>query len=144
MKCVHPKHSGVEVGVGFEKLSKRAGWNVMAARQRKVRVPRSQIGFQSDAERRFLDAFMNLKEVRVPPTDADPDNLNHASWRKCSNAFDWQKKRAKLDRREFFPQSKIDIVRHVREKTEGEMDLIARSPAGSGNSRVKVDQNLAD
>ena len=87
---------------------------------------------------------MNLKEVRVPRAGANPDYFNHAFWRECSDAFNWQKKGAKFDLPEFFSQSKIGIVRHVREKTEGEMDLIARGPAGSGNSRIKVDQNLAD
>ena len=107
-------------------------------------MPRSQIGFQSDRERRFLDTFMNLKEVRVARADADPDDFNHASWRKRSDALDWQKKGTKFDRRQFFPQSKIDIVRHIRKKTEGEMDLIARGPVGSADSRIKIAQNLAD
>src|SRR5262249_4550686 len=125
-------------------FSKRAGTDITATRQSEVRMPRSQIGFESDCERRFLDTLVKLEEVGVPPSGADPDDFNHAFWGKCSDAFDWQEKGAKFDRLESFPQGKIDLVRHVREKAEREMDLITRTPAGSGNSRIKIDQNLAD
>ena len=70
----------------------------VTSRQGEVRVPRSQIGQQSDTESGFLNAFVKLKEMRMALTDTDPDYFHYSFRRKGSYAFDRQEKRAKLDR----------------------------------------------
>lgn len=82
-----------------------------------MRMPWPQFWFESDLERRFLDAFVKLEQVRMTCADADPDDFHNSFRRKCSNPFHRQKKRAKLDPAEFFLQRKFDSLRHVREKT---------------------------
>lgn len=109
-----------------------------------MRMPWSQLGFYSDLERCFLDTFVKLEQVWMPSTDADPDDFHNSFRRKCSDAFHRQKESAKLDRAEFFVQRKFDSLRHVREKTEREMDLIARRPTHALNVRIKIDQDFAN
>src|SRR4051812_14509184 len=82
--------------------------------------------------------------MRMTRADANPNDFDGSFRRKGSDFFDRQKKRAKLDRLQFFAQGKIDILRHVREKPEGEMDLIARGPVHAANVRIELNQNLAN
>lgn len=104
-----------------------------------MRMPGPKLRFQSDLERRFLNAFVQLKKMRMALTDANPNNFHVAFGWKSSDSFDWQKKGPELNRVEFFAQGKIDILRNVREKTEGQMDLITRRPTNSVNARIEID-----
>ena len=116
----------------------------MTASERDVRMPGAQIRFQSNGEGGFLRALVQLKKMRMTCADTDPDNLWHASWRKCSDAFDWQNEGAKLNGAEFFAQGKIHIRSHVRKEAERKMHLITCDPAHAFDSRVKIDQYLFD
>jgi len=116
----------------------------VTAREREVRIPRTQIGFEPDGERCVLDVFVKLKKMRMAFADADPDYFHHSFRRKCSNSFDGQKKGAKFDRLEFFAQGKIDILRDLGEKTEREMDLVDSGPAHAVNSRVESAQSFSN
>ena len=116
----------------------------VTSREGDVRMPRSQIGKQPDSERGFLDAFVQLKEVWMACANTDPNNLDHAFGRKCSNSFDRQKERTKFNRLEFFAQSKIDIVGDVGKKSESQVHLIASGPADATNARIEIDQNFLD
>ena len=82
--------------------------------------------------------------MRMTCADTDPDNFGCAFGRKCSDAFDWQKESAKLNRTKFFAQGKIDIRRHVGKKTEREMHLITFDPTHAPDLRVKIDKYLFD
>lgn len=106
-------------------------------------MPRSQIGLQSDRERRVLHALVKLKQVRMCFANADPDNLHVAFRRKCPDALDRQKKRAKFYGLKFFTERKIDIFAHVGKKPEGQVHLIGRSPANAVNVRIKIGQNFS-
>ena len=77
--------------------------------------------------------------MRMTGADADPNNFHGSFRRKGSYFFHRQKKRAKLDRLQFFAQSKIDILGNVREKAEREVDLIRRGPAHTANVRIEPD-----
>ena len=109
-----------------------------------MRVPRSQIGFESDGQCHILHPFVKLKEMRVTFPNADPNNFHRAFGRKCPDAFDRQKEGAKLDQAKLFTQGKIDILRNIGKETEGKMHLIARSPTNTANARVKIDQTFSD
>ena len=109
-------------------------------RERDVRVPRAQIGFQSDSQRGVLHTLVKLKEMWMTFSDADPDDFRRTFGWKRPNALDRKKKCAKLDCAQFFAQRKIDMFRDVGKKTERQMHLIAFRPAHTANARVKIDK----
>ena len=109
-----------------------------------MRMPWPQFRFDPDLERCFLNAFVKLEQVRVAGANADPDYFHDSFRRKCSNVLHRQEERAKPDRAEFFAQRKFDSLRHVRKKTEREMDLIARRPAHALNVRIEISQDFAN
>lgn len=109
-----------------------------------MRMPWSQFGLDSNLKCRFLDAFVKLEQMRMRLTDSDPNNFHMTFRRESSDSFDWQKKGAKLDRVQLFAQRKIDILGNVREKTEREMNLIARRPVDAANTRIEINENLSD
>src|SRR6266446_3723081 len=78
--------------------------------------------------------------MRLP--DADPDNFRSTLSGKGSDANNGQKESAELDRAEFFPQRKIDVVRHIAKETERQMHLRRIDPAHTVNVRVNTCKQL--
>ena len=107
-------------------------------------MPRAQIGFQSNRKRGFLNPFVKLKKMRMTSANTDPNYFGRAFGRKGPDTFDWQEERAKLNRLEFFAQRKIDFLRYVGKKAQGEVHLIACGPTHAANARIKIDQNFSD
>jgi len=110
--------------------------------QRDVRMPRAQIGFESDSQGCILHPFVKLKKMWVTFPDADPDDFRRTFRWKCPNAFKGKKKCAELDRAQIFAQCAIHIFRHVGKETEREMHLIPLGPAHTANARVEIDEGL--
>jgi hypothetical protein len=90
-------HSGIELGIGLQKLSERLDGYITAARDRNVRMPWPKLRLEAGSERRLLHPLVNLKQVRMRLTDADPNNFRRTFRRKRSDANNGQKKSAKLD-----------------------------------------------
>ena len=67
-------------------------------------MPRAKLRLEASGQRGFLHPFINLKQVRMRCTDADPDDFWRAFARKRSDANNGQKKGAELDCAEFFAQ----------------------------------------
>ena len=109
MEILDPDHSCIELGIRVQKFSERLRGHVAAARNRNVRMPRSELWFEPGSERGFLHALVNLEQMRMRLPDADPDNFRSAFCGKSSDANNRQKEGAELDRAEFFPQRKIDV-----------------------------------
>lgn len=107
-------------------------------------MPGTQFGLESNGERRFLYAFVKLKQVRMAGADSNPDYFHRSFWWKCSNALDRQKKSAKFDRAQFFTERELDLLKNIREKAESQMHLVAYSPADTANARIEIDQNVAN
>ena len=107
-------------------------------------MPRSQIGRESHRKRCVLDTFVKLKKMRMACADADPNNLDHAFGRKCSDSLNRQEESAKFNRLEFFAQGKIDLLRDVGKETEREMQLIPNRPVHATNAGIKIDQNFSN
>ena len=116
----------------------------MTTRESKVRMPWTQVWFQSDRERGLLHAFVKLKEMRMALADSDPDYFHWPFGRKCSNAFDRKEKRAKPNHFQFFPERTIDIFANVGKKTQSQMDLVAGGPAHTANARIESYQSFAN
>jgi len=93
-------------------------------------------------ERGFLNAFVKLKQMRMTGANAEPNYFNNAFRRKSPDFFNGQKKRAKLDRFQFFTQRKIDLLGDVGEKTERKMDLVTGNPVHTANAWVESDQDF--
>lgn len=102
MKRFYAEHSRVKLCVRFKKLAKRGAWNIATTRQRDVRMPWTQFRLNSDCERRFLNAFVKLKQMRMAGAGADPDYFYQSFRRKSANAFHRKEKCAELNRIEFF------------------------------------------
>ena len=107
-------------------------------------MPGAQVGLESNRERGFLHALVELKQMRMTRADANPNDFRGTFRWKFAKAFDRQKKRAELDRIEFLAQGKIDIARHVWKEAKRKVHLIARGPPHTPNVRVKIDKDLFD
>src|ERR1700676_5334767 len=112
---------------------------VAAARERDMGIPRTQVGFEPDAQCGVLTRLVKLKKMRVTLPNADPDYFRRTFRRKRPDAFDGKEKCAELDCAQFFTQRKIDMFRDVRKETEREMHLIPFRPAHTANVRIKID-----
>src|SRR4029077_10951063 len=116
--------------------------NIPASCNGNVRMPWAQIRLQPGSERGFLDAFVDLKQMRVCLANPNPDNFRSAFCRKCSDAANRQEECAKLDRAELFAQRGIDIVWNIIEETECQVHLSRVSPADAANVRIKICKQL--
>ena len=112
--------------------------SAVTTRERDVRMPRTQISFESDGQRCILYSFVKLKEMRMSFADADPDDFRRALRWKRSNPLNRQKKSVELDRNEVCAQVVIHPLRRVGKETERKMHLIARSPSHTANARIKI------
>ena len=59
--CVHADKAEIQIGIGSQEFAERVCRNILATRERDVRVPWAKVRFQTDGERCFLNAFMDLK-----------------------------------------------------------------------------------
>jgi len=98
MKRFDTEHAEIEVGIEFQKFAERAAGNVSAARERDVWMPRTQVGIEANGERRFLNTFVELKEMRVASADTDPNNFHLTLRWKRADTLDRKEKGAKLNR----------------------------------------------
>ncbi len=142
MECFDADHSGVEIAICLQKLPERLRGNIPASCNGNVRMPGAQIRLQPGSERRFLHAFVDLKQMRVCVANADPNDFRSAFCRKCSDIANRQEERAKLDRAELFAQRGIDIVWNIIEETERQVHLSRVSPAHAANVRIKTCKQL--
>ena len=116
----------------------------VTTRERDVRMPGAQIGFESDGKCCILHPFVKLKKMWMTFPNADPDDFRRTFRWKGSNALKGKKKCAELDRAQVFAQCTIHIFRDVGEETEREMHLITLRPAHTANARIKIDEALLD
>lgn len=142
VEILDPDHSCIELGIRLQKFPERLRGHIAAARDRNVRVPGFKLWFEPGSKRSFLDALVNLEQMWMGLPDADPDNFRSALCRERSDANDGQEEGAELDRAEFFPQRKIDVVRHIAKETERQMHLSRVDPAHTANARINTCKQL--
>ena len=118
--------------------------SAVTTRERDVRMPWAQIGFESDSQCCILHPFVKLKKMWMTFPNANPDDFRRTLRWKRPHALDRKKKCAELDRVQFFAQCPIDLFRDVGKETEREMHLITLGPAHTANTRVKIDEGLLD
>jgi len=137
-------HSRIKIGIGLQEFSHRLRRDIATTRERDVRMEWAQIRFETNGEGRIGHALVQLKKVRMPATDADPDNLGWTFRRERPDASDRQKKSAEVNRAEFITKFCIDIFRHVAKEAEREMHLFGGDPPNTANLWIKIDKNTSD
>src|ERR1700731_5008226 len=118
--------------------------SAVTTRERDVRMPGAQIGFESDGQCCVLHPFVELKKMWMTFPNADPDDFRRTFRWKRPNAFNGQEKCAELDRAQVFAQCTIDMFRYVGKESESEIHLMTLRPAHTANARVKIDEGLLD
>ena len=108
-----------------------------------MRMKWAEFRFQAALKRSVLHALVKLKQMRMAGTYSDPDNFGMTFRWEFSEADKWQKERLELDRAQFFAQAKLDLFRHVIEKPEREMHLVAVDPVDTANARIKINKASA-
>ena len=117
--------------------------DVAASGECDVGMKWAKFRFQAALKRRFLDALVKLKQMRMPGANTDPDNFGMSFGWKFSEASNRKEKRPKLNRAQLFAQAKLDLLRHTIEKSESEMHLIPIDPAHAATMWIKIDERPA-
>jgi hypothetical protein len=86
MEILNVYHSGIEPGIGLQKFSEGLRGYIAATRNRDMRMPGTKLRLEPRTKRRLLHSLVNLKQVRMRLTDADPNDFWRALCRKCSYA----------------------------------------------------------
>ena len=137
-------HSRIKIDIGLQEFSHRLRRDIAATRERDVRMEWTQIRFETNGQGRIGHTLVQLKKVRMPATDADPDNLGWTFWRERPDASDRQKKSAEVNRAEFITKFCIDIFRHVAKEAERKMHLFGGDPPDTANLWIKIDKKTSD
>ena len=116
----------------------------VTTRERNVRMPGAQIGFESDGQCCILHPFVKLEKMWMTFPNANPDDFRRTFGWKRPNALNGKEKCAELDRAQVFAQCTIDMFRDVGKKAESEMHLITLRPVHTANAWVKIDEGLLD
>jgi len=111
--------------------------NVAAAAEGDVRMKRAQVGFEADGEKSFLDAFVELEQMRMAAAHTDPDYFRPAFGWKSSEADEREKERFPRNGSESFRKCFLSFSRDVSKEREGEMHLARFQPANAAQMRVE-------
>jgi hypothetical protein len=118
--------------------------NTLATRERDVRVPRSQIRFESRAEHGVGDSFVQLEEMRMPRADSDPDDFRSAFCRKSAESGNREEERRKADGEQISAQFFLRLALDVAKKSEREMHLLQGEPAHTAQVRIEPNECESD
>lgn len=110
-----------------------------------MRMEWTQMQFEANGEGRLGHALVQLKKVRMPATDTNPDNFGWTFRRERPKAsYRQEKKSAEMNRAKSFAKFCIDILRHVAKETEREMHLFGGGPPDAANLWIKIDKKPLD
>ena len=84
-----------------------------------MRMERAQVGFETSTQSSFLDALVQLKQMRMSGAYPDPDDVWAAFTRKRAEPGEGKEECLPLNRAEILLQVFRDIFPHVAEKAEG-------------------------
>lgn len=122
-----------EGGVGAKPFGDGGSGFGRAAGEGDVRVECADVEIEAEIEEGFVDLFAELVEARVAVAESDPENARRAAFGgKGAYAFDREEKGLHLDGRETLDDRRKKGVVDVAQKTEGDVELVLRRPAGAG------------
>ena len=102
MKRFDSKHAGLEIRVFLQESLHGCSGNAACSRNGEMWPPSPFLDRQIAGERGFVNALVQLKQVRMRLANSDPKDLRLTSARKCSEAGDWQEKGAKTNGGQLF------------------------------------------
>ena len=141
---LHVDHSRIKIDIRLQKFSHRLRRDIATTRERDVRMEWTQIRFETNGEGCIGQALVQLKNVRMPVTDADPDNFGWTFRWERPDASERQKKSAEMNCAEFLAKFCIDVFRYVAKETECEMHLFGGDPSDTANLWIQIDKNPSD
>ena len=133
-------HSSIKSDIRLQEFSHRLRRDIATTRERDMRMEWTQVRFEANGEGRLGHALVQLKKVRMPATDADPDNFGWTFRREHPEASNRQKESAEMNRAKFFTKFCVDIFRDVAKETEREMHLFGGGPPDTANLWIKIDK----
>src|SRR4051812_19312836 len=98
-------------------------------------MERAQVGFEARREKSFLDAFVELKQMRMAAAHTDPDYFRPAFGWKSSDTDERQEKRFPRNGSEFLRKCLLSFGRDISKKGESEMHLARSEPAHTAQMR---------
>src|SRR5689334_17127338 len=107
-------------------------------------MERSQVGFEPDGEDCFLDALVQLEQMRMTGADADPDYFRPAFSGERSEADERQEKRFPGNGSEFFRKRFLNFGPDISEKGESEMHLARFEPTDPAQMRIQFREGCGD
>lgn len=107
-------------------------------------MKRTQVGLETRLDRGFLNAFVQLKKMRMAGTDTDPNNVRAPFAWELSQAKNRKKKWFPRDGTEIFLELILDLARNVAEKTESKVHLLGLKPPHPAHSRIQAREELSD
>ena len=144
MKGIDPHQTAIEASMRTQKVAERLVGDILATRQGDMRVPRSQVGIEARREGGVGHALVELKEMRMPLADTDPDDFWPALRRESSNLAQWQEEGADMDVCETNPQFLFRFGLHAAEESKREMHLLGREPTDPAGVRIQPNERLRD
>ena len=137
-------HAGIESGVGFQERADRLRRYIAAASEGDVRMERAQVRLEAGGEDGFLDAFVQLKQMRMAGAHSEPDNFWPAFAWKSSQTNKWQEERFPRDRLQLFHEGRLSFARHVAEEAQRQMHLPRIQPAHAAQVWIHFGEMLPD
>jgi hypothetical protein len=110
--------------------------DILAAREREVRMPRAKVRCDPGAERRVDDAFVQLEKVRMSTAYSDPYYFWLASGWKSPEAAKRKEEARELDREQSGAQFLFLVQRYVAEESQSQMNLFRNAPTQPGQMWV--------
>jgi len=144
LEGVDSDKTAIELGPGAEEMLQRLAGNILATRQRDVRMPWSQVWFEAGRKSRIADSLVQLKEMGMSAPDPKPDDVRARFPLKCSDLAQWEKKSRPADRRELIAQFFLRVGPNVAEESESEMNLLRRNPTDSWQARIQPGEKSRD
>src|SRR5204862_3211966 len=102
--------------------------HITASRKSHVGMECAQIRLEAGGEDGFLDAFMQLEQMRMAGADSDPNDLRPALARKSSETNERKEERFPGDGAEFFRKRFLRFRGNAPEKTQGELHFARLEP----------------
>ena len=140
MEGVDSDKTAIELGPCAEEMLQRLAGNILATRQRDVRMPWSQVWFEACRKSRIAYSLVQLKEMGMSAPDPKPDDVRARLPRKCPDLAQWEKKGRPANRSEMIAQFFLRVGPDVAEESESEMNLLRRNPTDSTHVRIQPNE----
>ena len=142
MERIDRDKSAIEGGARSQERPDRFPRHILAAGERKVRMPGAKIRLNARGQRGVRHAFVQLEKMRMTVTNAEPNDPRAAFRREGSNPVEREEKAREPNREQLGVQSLLRFCRHIPEESEREMKLLRGQPTHAGQKRIHAGERL--